>query len=162
MDVGAYLQFTVSLVLGLGSDVFVFAGLVVIALGIAFFLGRDHIPALIAGTYAAALMYTAFPYASILMGDAYLSLAFFLILTALASVGFSGMSGFFASGMGLFSTLVLCVLAAGLIASSVLAHIPEIQTIYSPSALGLLLFTGKIYFWWLVAPIVGLVFFGRG
>ncbi|MEK7530676.1 MAG: hypothetical protein AAB573_02315 [Patescibacteria group bacterium] len=162
MDVGAYLHLAVSLVLGLGSDAVVFGGLVLVALAIAFFLGRDHIPALIAGSYAAGLIYVAFPYASILMGDAYLSLAFFLVLTALASVGFSGMSSFFASGMGLLSTFVLCVLAAGLVASSILAHIGEVQAIYTPSALGLMLFAGQAYFWWLVTPIVGLVFFGRG
>ncbi|MEN9390123.1 MAG: hypothetical protein RLZZ283_223 [Candidatus Parcubacteria bacterium] len=162
MDVGEYLRLAVSLVLGLGSDAAILGGLVIVAFGIAFLLGRDHIPALIAGSYAAALMYTAFPFTSILMGDAYISIAFFLVLTALASVGFSGMSSFFASGMGLFSTMVLCVLAAGLVASSALTHIPEIQTIYTPSSLGLMLFSGQAYFWWLVTPIAGLVFFGRG
>lgn len=161
-DVGGALKSSVDLFLGFGSDFFAFIVLIVVVIAFAFYFGRDRLTPLIAGIYSAILLYSNFPFASYFNGNVYISVGFFILLTFLGMIAFSGLASFMSSdGVGFLKVVALAVLTAGLL-MAVAIHTLPIPTIYTFSAPTLALFTSShAFFWWLVAPVAGVFLFGK-
>ena len=156
-------QFTVDFFVQVGTDFFAFIVVAGFVAAFAFYFGRDRLMAFIAGLYAAIVLYRAFPYGSFLPQDnPYVQIGVFVGFFLAALVAFSGLSAFLArQTSGIFGTLVLSAVTAGLILA-IAIHILPVQSLYTFSAPTLALFaSAEMFFWWLLAPLAGLFFFGR-
>lgn len=162
-DIGEVLQSVVNFVIAFSTDFFAFLVVAGLILGFAFYFGRDRILALIAGIYAAVVLYQAFPYASILPNSsAPVLIALFIAFVVAGWLAFSGMSFFLAkSESGLLGTAILSAATAGLLIA-VGIHVLPLEQLYTFSVPTKALFeSAEMFFWWLVAPLVALFFFGK-
>jgi hypothetical protein len=157
------LKVALDYVIAFGTDFFAFIIVAGAIATLAFYFGRDRLVSLIAAIYSAIVLYRAFPYGSMLPADnAYVQIGMFVGFVLISLIAFSGLSFFLArSTSSFFGTAVLSAVTAGLILS-VSIHVLPVQTLYSFSAPTLALFASpEMFFWWLVAPLAGLFFFGR-
>ena len=123
----------------------------------------DRLMALIAALYAAIPLYQTFPFTSLLpAGNVYVQIGLYLGFVLIGTVAFSGLSAFLARSTSSFlGTAVLSITTAGLVLA-VAIHILPVQQIYTFSAPTLALFaSAQMFFWWLLAPLAGLFFFGK-
>jgi hypothetical protein len=160
LDVGDALQGAVNLFLGFGSDVFIFITLVALIAVFAFYFGRDRLMPLVAGIYAALVLYAHFPYTEYLTSP-YLSIGLFFGLSFVGMIAFSGLAGFFSSsGVGFIKVVGLSVITALFVMAVAVNILPasEIHTFSTPT---LALFAKDFFFWWLVAPLVGVFILGK-
>ncbi len=162
MSSTTFFSFTQTL-LSFGADFFAYIVVAALIAGFALFFGSDRFMALVAGIYAAIPLYMFFPYKDMLGDSPYLSVGLYLLFAALALVAFSGLSTFLSStGFGFVRTIILSVLIAGFLLA-VAIHILPMDKIYTFSGPTKALFSSSTaYFWWLVAPLAGIFFFGRG
>lgn len=161
--VGEALTSAVDLVVAFGTDFFAFIVVAGVIMGLAFYFGRDRLLALIAGVYAAIPLYQAFPYDGILPpGGAPVEIGLFLAFVAIGTLAFSGMSFFLAkSDSSLIGSATMSVATAGLLLA-VGIHILPLEELYSFSAPTRALFeSAEAFFWWLLAPLAALFFFGK-
>ncbi len=160
-DIGGMLSGVLDFIISFGSDFFAFIVIAALVAAFAFYFGRDRLVPLIAGAYAALILYTAFPF-SYLGTDPYLHTTLYLLLTAVAMVAFSGLAGFMASGgVGLVKVGGLSLITAGLLMAIAINALP-VKEVYAFSPPTLALFSGaQPYFWWLLAPIVGVFLLGK-
>ncbi|MBY0539041.1 hypothetical protein K2P56_01215 [Patescibacteria group bacterium] len=150
-------------VIAFGADFFAFIVVAGAIATIAFYFGRDRLISLIAALYAGIVLYRAFPYGSLFPADnAYIQIGVFVGFTLVSLLAFSGLSFFLARSTSSFlGTAILSGVTAGLILA-ISIHVLPVQTIYTFSAPTLALFASpEMFFWWLVAPLAGLFFFGR-
>ena len=157
------LKSTVDLFINFGTEFFAFIVVAAVIAAFAFYFGHDRLMPLIAAIYTAALIYPVFPFKSIIGDNVYLNLGLFAVLVFAGLVAFSGMAYFIASGsIGFVSLAALSILTAGLLIA-IGIHMLPVEQVYTFSAPTKALFVGdKMYFYWLVAPLAGLFFFGRG
>ena len=148
---------------GLGTDFFSFIAVVAIVAIFAFYFGGDRLIPLIASLYVAIPLYTFFAYKDVVGENPYLLVGLYMALVALSLIAFSGLSYFSGGGaIGFMKLGGLSILTAGL-AVAIGVHILPIDKIYSFSAPTLALFSSdQAFFWWLAAPLAGLMLFGRG
>ena len=161
-DVGVALHSTLDLLFGFGSDLFVFIAVAAVVAIFAFYFGRDRLMPLVAGIYAALVLYAHFPYFSYLQGNAYLEIGYFVLCTVLALIAFSGLAGFMASsGLGIIKVVALTLITAGFIMAIAVNVLPvkELHT-WSPATLAVFA-NPQFYFAWLVAPVFGVFLFGK-
>ncbi len=157
------LQFAVDYVIAFGADFFAFIIVAGAIAALAFYFGRDRLISFVAALYAAVVLYRAFPYGSMLPADnPYVQIGVFVGFTLIALIAFSGLSFFLARTTSSFlGTAILSAVTAGLILA-ISIHVLPVQTLYSFSPPTMALFASpEMFFWWLVAPLVGLFFFGR-
>lgn len=149
-------------VIAFGADFFAFIVVAGAIATLAFYFGRDRLISLIAALYAAIVLYRAFPYGSLIPSDPYIQIGVFVGFTLIALIAFSGLSFFLARSTSSFlGTGVLSVVTAGLILA-IAIHVLPVQTLYTFSQPTMALFSSvEMFFWWLLAPLVGLFFFGR-
>lgn len=160
LDVGGALQGAVNLFLGFGSDVFIFITLVALIAVFAFYFGRDRLMPLVAGIYAALVLYSYFPY-TVYLTSPYLSIGLFLGLSFVGMIAFSGLAGFFSSsGVGFIKVMGLSIITALFVMAIAIYVLPasEIHTFSAPT---LALFAKEFFFWWLVVPLVGVFILGK-
>lgn len=157
------LQQTVDIVLAFSTDFLAFIVVASLVAAFSFYFGRDRLMTLIAGLYAAIPLYQFFPFRSMLPADnAYVDIGIFVAFFFLGTLGFSGLSAFLArSSASFLGTGILSVLTGGLVLA-IAIHILPVQDVYTFSPPTLALFeSDQAFFGWLVAPIIGLFFFGR-
>ena len=160
-DVSIPLKSTLDLFIGFGADFFAFIVVAALIAAFAFYFGSDRLMPLTAGLYAGIPLYTYFPYTTMLGDNAYFSIALYAVLAVLATVAFSGLSYFMASGgAGFLKTGGLSIIIAGFILA-VAVHLLPTQSVYTFSEPTRALFNLKFLFWWLVAPLAGLFILGR-
>ena len=150
-------------IIGFGIDFIAFIIIAGLIAAYAFYFGRDRLVALIGGLYAAVLLYQKFPYGSFLPADnPYIQIGLYVGFTLVAMIAFSGLSFFLARSTSSFlGTAILSIVTAGLILA-IGIHILPVQQLYTFSAPTLALFSSdQSFFWWLVAPLAGLFFFGK-
>ncbi len=162
-DIFGQTQSVTDLLYGFGTDFLAFIVLTIIIAGFAFYFGRDRLMPLIAGIYTAIPLYMNFPFMSHLNGNAYFEIGLYIVFVILGLVAFSGLSYFIGGeSLGFLKLLILSVVTAGLLLA-VSIHILPVEKIYTISAATKVLFTSaQSYFWWLLAPLVGVFFFSRG
>ena len=160
-DIGSALQNITGLIFSFGSDFFAFLAIVALVAAFAFYFGRDRLVPLIAGTYAALALYTAFPYFGAIGASPYVLIGLFVLFVLLATLALSGIAGFFSGGgIGFIKVAGLSILASGLLMAIAIHNLPMAQ-VYTFSAPTLALFSNDFHFWWLVAPLVGAFFLGK-
>ena len=151
------------MLLAFGTDFFAFIVAAALIALFALVFGSDRFMPLVAGIYAAIPLYMIFPYKDILGDNPYFAVGLYLLFAILGLIAFSGLSTFLTStGLGFVRTLILSVLVAGFLLA-VAVHILPFEQIYTLSAPTKALFSSNTaYFWWLVAPLAGVFFLGRG
>lgn len=156
------LRAAVDYVIAFGTDFFAFLVVTGIIAALAFYFGRDRLVSLVAALYTAVVLFRAFPYGSMLPSDPWIQIGLFILFVAAGLIAFSGLSFFLArTTSGFLGTAILSGVTAGLILA-ISIHVIPVQTFYTFSAPTLALFASpEMFFWWLVAPLLGLFFFGR-
>jgi hypothetical protein len=156
------LQSWVDIVIQFGTDFLAFIVIAALVAAYAFYFGRERLMTLIAGLYAAIPLYQAFPFFDMLPDTPYVKIGFYIAFALAGLIAFSGLSAFLArSSSSFLGTGVLSVLTAGL-ALAVAIHVVPIEEVYTFSGPTLALFSSdQAFFWWLLAPLAGLFFFGR-
>jgi hypothetical protein len=156
------LRTAVDYVIAFGTDFFAFLVVAGIIAALAFYFGRDRLVALIAALYAAITLYRAFPYWTSIPNDPWVQIGVFAVFAAASLIAFSGLSFFLArSTSGFLGTAILSGVTAGLILA-IAVHVLPVQTLYTFSPPTMALFASpEMFFWWLLAPLLGLFFFGR-
>lgn len=162
-DVGSTLETLTTILVHFATDFFAFLVVAAVVAAFAFYFGRDRIVPLIAALYASIPLYLYFPYDTSAFGGAIITLALWLGFVLLGLVAFSGLGAFVASGsVGIIKMLVLSAATAGLVLA-IAIHILPVASLYTFSAPTLALFdSAEAFFFWLLAPIIGIFFFGRG
>ncbi len=162
-DVGTTLETLTQLLVHFATDFFAFLVVAAVVAAFAFYFGRDRIVPLIASLYASIPLFLFFPYDTSAFGGIIVTLALWVLFVLLGMVVFSGLGAFIASGsVGLIKMLALSAATAGLILA-IGIHILPVQDVYTFSAPTLALFNStEAFFFWLVAPLAGIFFFGRG
>ncbi|MBV9349730.1 MAG: hypothetical protein JO026_03185 [Patescibacteria group bacterium] len=125
------------------------------------YFGRDRFAPLIAGLYAALVLYTAFPYTLAVLAGPLAKVLFFGALTVLTTFAFSGLSHFMArAGSSLLSSIILSIAVAGFLTAISLHTLPVTEVYHFNAATKALFATNQAFFWWLAAPLVAVFFFG--
>lgn len=162
LDIGARFHAALNFIIGFGQDFLPFIILAGLVAGFAFFLGRNRLMPLIAAMYTAIPLYLFFPFQTALLQDHYIAIALYLLFVFLSFVAFSGLSFFMASAPRSFLRVgAMSILVAGtLLAIGI--HILPLEQIYTfNSATKALFASNQSFFWWLLAPLVGLFFLER-
>ena len=159
-QVGVALKSTVDLVLSFGSDFFIYIAAVAAISLFAFYFGRDRLVPLAAGCYAAVLLYLHFPYESILGGNFYLEVGLYIVFAAAGLVAFSGLQSWIpSSGLGFIKVILLsAIIAAFMLAVAINVFPTDLYTWSAPTKA---LFAPNLFFWWLAAPLAGVLLLGR-
>ena len=149
--------------LSFGTDFFAFIVLAALIALFAVTFGSDRLMPLTAGIYAGIPLYTAFPYREMLGDNPYVVIGLYLFFVIIGLVAFSGLASFLSStGLGFVRTVALSIVIAGFLLA-VAIHILPAQEVYAFSEPTKALFASPVaYFWWLVAPLAGVFFLGRG
>ncbi len=145
-----------------GTDFFAFILLAALITAFSIYFGRNRLMPLVAGIYAAIPFYLFFPFHTTLLDDPYIAIGLYLGFALLGLIAFSGLSNFVGSASrGLIRVTIISTLVAGaLLAIGI--HILPLEHIYSFNAPTKALFTSnQAFFWWLIAPLVGLFFLER-
>jgi len=165
-NVGTLASQTVATVWGSASDFLIVIILLAVLFLFAWYVGRGPFVAVLLALYAAYAVYIAFPYMSYLPSApattallAHIGLyvaftiAFYIVLRRVVVSDFLY--------IGIFGLIALSLLGAGFIVA-LLYHVFPISSIYHFSPAIDTLFAPKEYFfWWFVAPAVGLFFLAR-
>lgn len=161
-DFGVLFHQALSFITGFTNDFFALIVLTAAIAAFAFYFGRNRLMPLIAGMYAGVPLYVFFPYHTPLLQDPYIAVALYLFFVFISFIAFSGLSAFMASAE---RSLLRVVIVSALVAGALLAigiHILPLEQIYSFNAKTEALFaSGQAFFWWLLAPLVGLFFLER-
>lgn len=161
-DIAGALQWAVDFFVHVGTDFFAFVVVAGAVAAFAFYFGRDRFMPLVASLYAAIPLWQTFPWREFITTPL-VSIALYFGLAALALFALSGLSDFLAGeSVGFLKLIMLSALTAGMVLA-VAIHILPVQELYTFSAPTLALFASdQSFFLWLLAPLVGLFFFGRG
>jgi hypothetical protein len=161
-DISGSLGSTMDMVMQFAADFLAFIVVAALIAAFAFYFGRDRLMALIGGLYAAIPLYQAFPFFESLPQNPYIEIGVFLAFLFAGLIAFSGLSAFLArSASNFLGTGILSVVTAGFVLA-VAVHILPVSEIYTFSEPTLALFSDdQIFFWWLLAPLGGLFFFGK-
>lgn len=162
-DVGSTLETVTAILVHFATDFFAFLVVAAVVAAFAFYFGRDRIVPLIAALYASIPLFIYFPYDTSAFGGVIVTLALWLFFVLIGLVAFSGLGAFIASGsVGIVKMLLLSGATAGLVLA-IFIHILPVQDIYTFSGPTIALFdSSEAFFFWLVAPLVGIFFLGRG
>ena len=146
---------------GIIGNVFVFlliaAALVVFAMRV----GKAALFALILSLYAAYAIYSVFPFTDLAGGTPLGNVAVYGVLVVLSyllvrRIGSSGIGG-----LKIVPLVILAALTAGFVMALGYTTF-DIDTVYSfPKTLDLLFAPSQYFFWWFVAPLVGVFALGR-
>jgi hypothetical protein len=159
-QVGVALKSTVDIVLSFGSDFFIYVAAVAAIAVFAFYFGRDRLVPLAAGCYAAVILYLHFPYMNLLGGNIYLEAGLYIAFAVAGLVAFSGLQSWIpSSGLGFVKVLLLsAILAAFMLAVAINLFPTDLYTWSGPTKA---LFAPNLFFWWLAAPLAGVLLLGR-
>jgi len=160
--IGALFHDVLDFIVGFATDFLAFIVVAAAIAAFAFYFGRNRLMPLIAAIYAAIPLYLFFPFQTPLLQDHYIAIGLYLLFVFLALVAFSGLSAFMASAdRSLLRVVGMSVLVAGaLLAIGI--HILPLEQIYTFNAATKALFaSSQSFFWWLVAPLIGLFFLER-
>ncbi len=161
-DIGVLFHQVLNFIIGFGNDFFAFIVVTAAVAAFAFFVGRNRLMPLIAAIYAAVPLYLFFPFQTPLLQDHYIAIALYLGFVFLSFIAFSGLSAFMASAERNFLKVGgMSVLVAGaLLAIGI--HILPLEQIYTFNTATMALFaSNQSFFWWLLAPLIGLFFLER-
>lgn len=161
-DIGVIFHDVLNFVVSFATDFLAFIVVSALIAAFAFYFGRNRLMPLVAAIYAAVPLYLFFPFDTPLLDDPYIATALYLLFVFLALIAFSGLSAFMASGdRSLIRVLGLSVLVAGAFLA-IGIHILPLEQIYTFNAATKALFaSNQSFFWWLLAPLVGLFFLER-
>lgn len=162
-DIPGSLHSLVTFFTHIGTDFFAFIIVAAAVAAFAFYMGRDRLMPLIAGLYAAIPLWQHFPYGATILSDPLTSIGLYVGLTLAGTVAFAGLSAFVAgNSIGFIKLIILSALTAGMIIA-VAIHILPVSHFYTFSApIAALFASPQSFFLWLVAPLAGIFFFGRG
>lgn len=160
-DLNGALQWTVDLVVHIGTDFFAFVAVAAVIAAFAFYFGRDRFMPLVASLYAAIPLWQVFPWKQFITTPL-LSVALYGALVFACLIAFSGLSAFLPDGsLGFLKVTILSILTAGMVLA-IAIHILPVHDLYAFSAPTVALFaSSQAFFLWLAAPLVGLFFLGR-
>lgn len=153
----------IEIILNFGTDFFAFLVIAGIIAVFAFYFGGDRLVPLIAGVYAAIPLYIHFPFFSTFPDTAYVHIGVYVAFAVLSLIAFSGLSYFTpTTSVGFLNVAIISALTAGLMIA-IGIHLLPVEEVYAFSEPTKALFTfPNAFFWWLVGPLVGLFFFGKG
>ena len=161
-DVSGQVTSAMDLFFGLGVDFFSFIVVAALVAVFAFYFGGDRLVPLMAALYAAIPLYMFFAYKDIVGDTPYLLVGLYVVLVVLSLIAFSGLSYFTGGGaIGFLKVGTLSILTAGLM-MAIAIHVLPFESLYSFSEPTKALFASdQAFFWWLLAPLAGLLVFGR-
>ena len=146
---------------GLVGNVFVFLLIVAALVVFSMRVGKAALLALILSLYIGYAVYSVFPFTALAGGTPIANVVIFLTMTVVAyllvrRVGTSG-----AGGTRTVPLIILCALTGGFVMALGYTTF-DIDTVYSfPKTLDLLFAPKEYFFWWFVAPLVGVFALGR-
>jgi len=146
---------------GLIGNVFVFLIIVAALVVFSMRVGKAALLSLILSLYVGYAVYSVFPFAELAGGTPVGNVVVYLVMVALSyllvrRVGTSG-----AGGTRILPLIVLCALTGGFVMALGYAAF-DIDTVYDfPKTLDLLFAPAQYFFWWFIAPLVGVFALGR-
>lgn len=161
-DYGDLFHQALNFLTGIYTDFFAVIVVTLIVAGFAFYFGRNRLMPFIAGMYAGVPLYVFSPFHSPLLQDPYIAISLYIFFVLISFLAFSGLSAFMASAPRSFIRVgIVALLTAGALLA-IGMHILPLEQIYPFNAATQALFaSSQSFFWWLIAPLVGLFFLER-
>jgi len=159
---------TVASVWSVAGDFLVVLVIFGLLLCFAWYMGRSAFASLLVSFYVGLLLYTIFPYQTLALSfgttpffKLLIALGIFLIFTVIPYIVLRRISDSDFFSIGIIGTFVLCVLGTGFLMAVGYEVLP-VRDVYTFTPTLDLLFAPKDYFfWWIGAPLLGLLFFAR-
>jgi len=146
---------------GLIGNVLVFVIIVAVLVVFAMRVGKAALLALILSLYIGYAVYSVFPFAELAGGTPVGNIVVYTVAVIVSyllvrRIGSGGLGG-----IKMVPLIALCVLTGGfLMALGYTAF--DIDTVYNfPKTLDLLFAPSQYFFWWFIAPLVGMFLIGR-